>query len=468
MRSELRRRRQLSRCTLVSAAWLSAALVCSACMAGDLGEPSYPGGWGRGYDLLIGRAYVPTQLDQEIFDNLWRTWDEPLRSEAEKASPAERRRMTLSRYGLDEAPGREGGAPLQYADDGRGGWATNCFLCHGGKVEGKLIPGAPNTYIVITTLFQEIVETKRLLGREVDAVEVGGLLVPLGGSRGTTNAIIFGVVLGSMRDPDLTVHTDRPLPKLIHNDHDAPPWWHVKRKEYLYADGFAPTGHRALMQFMMAPTNGPEVFHEAEADFAEIYDWLQSLEPPKYPGPIDQELAAKGKELFNQNCAECHGTYGDGGEFPNTIVPLDVVGTDPARWESLTPLLRMGYQFSWFAHHGEKKVIADTDGYVAQPLDGIWASAPYLHNGSVPTLWHLFHPDQRPVVWKRTESGYDHEKIGLEITEYDELPPDVKSAKERREYFDTRKFAKSAQGHLFPDQLTEDEKTAVLEYLKTL
>jgi len=422
----------------------------------------------KGYDLLVNRAYVPAGFGKEVFDNLWRSWEEPLHSKAEKATPQQRRRMALSRYGLTEAPGRIGGIPMQYADDGKGGWATNCLTCHGGKVAGKIIPGAPNTGIALQTLVQDVVATKRLLGKKVPPSELGAALIPLGGSNGTTNAIIFGVVLGSMRDADLNVHTDRPMPKLMHNDHDAPAWWNYKYKTYLYADGFAPRGHRALMQFMMAPSNGPEVFHKAEADFEEIEQWLMSLDPPKYPWPINQALADRGEVLFNQTCSECHGTYGENASYPNKNVPLDVVGTDRARWDSLTTQMRAGYKFSWFGRLDGQEVIANPEGYVAQPLYGIWASAPYLHNGSVPTLWHLFHPDKRPVVWKRTENGYDTQRVGLEVTEYDDLPAGVKGSKQKRTFFDTRKFAKSAQGHLFPDELSEDEKQAVMEYLKTL
>lgn len=458
--------------TQVIGAALAVALFCTApLLANDLGDrrPSddalEPGYW-----HLLNNDYVPAQLDQEVWDNLWRVWEPKLKKEAEKASDAERRAMTLSRYGLTEAPGREGGIPLQYADDGRGGWVLNCFSCHGGKVNGQVIPGLPNTHIALETLFQEIVETKRLLGREVSAGEAAGsLLVPLGKSNGTTNAIIFGVVLANYRDADLNLHMDRPMPKLVHNDHDAPPWWNMKYKTHLYADGFAGTGHRALMQFMLTPENGPEKFHESEDDFRKIYDWILHLEPPKYPWPIDESLARQGEAIFNQTCAGCHGTYGENPQFPNEIVPIEVVGTDRARLDSLTPEMRAGYEVSWFSNYGEKKAIHDPGGYLAQPLHGIWASAPYLHNGSVPTLYHLFYPEERPLIWRRTEDGYDTEKIGLAVTVYDELPADAKrNAKERRKYFDTRLFAKSAEGHLFPDELNDEEKRAVLEYLKTL
>jgi mono/diheme cytochrome c family protein len=446
-------------------------LLAASATAGDVSKTQGLDGMPQGYRNLIEHVYVHGGgMNQETFDNLWRTWEEPLKSEAEKATPEKRRQMTLSRYGLTDAPGREGGVPLQYAADSSGNWSTNCFTCHGGKVAGQIIPGLPNTHIALQTITEEAVQTRILMGEKISQLEATSLFVPLGGSNGTTNAIIFGVVLAAFRDEDLNVDTNKPVPKLIHNDHDAPPWWNVKHKKYLYADGFAGKGHRALMQFMMAPSNGPEAFHNAEADYKQIYDWIEGLEAPKYPFAIDRDLAKKGEAIFNRTCSECHGTYEDPKQyaFPEKIVPIEVVGTDRARLDSLTPVMRASYEASWFSNHGEKKSIADPGGYVAQPLWGIWASAPYLHNGSVPTLWHLFHADKRPVVWQRTEDGYDSAKVGLEVREYDGLPEGIKTAKQKRTVFDTRLFAKSAQGHLFPEELNEDEKVAVIEYLKTL
>jgi hypothetical protein len=138
------------------------------------------------------------------------------------------------------------------------------------------------------------------------------------------------------------------------------------------------------------------------------------------------------------------------------------------RLDALPPEHRRNYGASWFGHFGRQPVVEEPDGYVAPPLDGIWASAPYLHNGSVPTLWHVLHPKQRPVVWRRNEDGYDTEKVGLEVETADRLPKSVTTAAERREWFDTRAFGKSAGGHLFPDELDEDQKRSVLEYLKSL
>ncbi len=231
------------------------------------------------------------------------------------------------------------------------------------------------------------------------------------------------------------------------------------------------------MQFMLVPENNAEFFRDHEDEFRDVYAYLSSLRAPKYPRPVDPGLAAKGAKLFEQNCAECHGTYGHTSDlesiasYPNAMVPIDQIGTDPVRHAALPVDGREHYARSWFAHAGdadERETLTDPAGYVAPPLDGVWASAPYFHNGSVPTLWHLLHPTQRPAVWRRVSDALNDSKVGLSIETFDRVPWDESDVAVRRSYFDTRRFGKSAAGHDFPDQLNEPEKQAVLEYLKTL
>ena len=422
----------------------------------------------RGYRVLTEKAFLAPDFDQEVFDNLWMIWEEPLRSRAENATPRERRAMAFSRYGFTELPGSEGQGALQYVDDGQGGWVMNCLACHGGKVAGRAIAGLPNSHYALETLTEEVRQTKIVLRKPLARMDVGSLFMPLGTSNGTTNSVMFGVALMAYRDADLNVHPDNPRPEMLHHDHDAPPWWHMRKKRRLYSDGFAQKGHRALMQFMMIPQNGPEKFREWEQDFRDVQAWMESLEPPPYPWNIDRPLAHQGEQVFNQSCARCHGTYGAAATYPEVIVPIEEIQTDRARLDALTVQQRQGYAASWFAHYGAQEIIVDPGGYAAPPLDGIWASAPYLHNGSVPTLWHLLHPDERPRVWLRTEDGYSQEHVGLEVSTFETLPDHVTTTAQRRRYFDTSRFSKSAAGHNFPDELDEDEKRAVLEYLKTL
>ncbi len=421
----------------------------------------------RGYRWLTHKAYLSADFDQEVFDQLWTVWPKQLRKRAEAATAGERRRMAFSRYGLTVRPEDET-KPLQYVVDDDGKWTMNCFACHGGKLRGETIPGLPNSHYALETLTSDVRQVKLALGRPMSHMDAGSLFVPLGKSNGTTNAVMFGVALMSYRDENLHFLPSRRPPKMVHHDMDAPAWWTFKKKKYIYIDGFAVKAAKPLMQFMLVQENGPQEFASAAPEFEDVYEFLESLEPPAYPFPIDEELAALGRIAFETNCSRCHGTYGENPTYPEKVTPLDEVETDEVRLMALSKRDRMLYHRSWFADFGNHATVLEPKGYVAPPLDGIWASAPYLHNGSVPTLWHLFNPDERPVVWKRTEDGYDRDRVGLEVQEFAQLPTSIRSPDELRTYFNTRIFGKSSRGHTFPDELTETDKTAVLEYLKSL
>ncbi|MGE5192493.1 MAG: cytochrome c [Deltaproteobacteria bacterium] len=427
----------------------------------------------RGFHWLTTKPYLPADFDQEVFENLWKVWPAELRDSAREASPEERRRLAFSRYGLMEPPygetGRQGQGPaLGYVSDGRGGWVMNCLACHAGKVAGRVIPGLPNSHYLLETLTEDVRLMKLKMGKPLTHMDKGSLTMPLGTTRGTTNSVMFGVALGALRDKDLNMRRDPVIPVMLHNDVDAPPFWNVRRKKRLYSDGFAIKSHRPLLQFVMLPRNSGETLRGWEEEFRDILAWIESLEAPAYPWEIDRPLAETGRIAFERTCARCHGTYGEKASYPDKIVPIDEVKTDPARLKSLTTEHRRKMQEGWFGDYGREPYIVDPGGYAAPPLNGIWASAPYLHNGSVPTLWHVMHPDERPAVWSRTEDGYDRTRVGLEVTTFEKLPESAKSPAQKREFFDTRLPGKSAAGHPFPDELTEAEKHAVIEYLKTL
>jgi hypothetical protein len=92
-------------------------------------------------------------------------------------------------------------------------------------------------------------------------------------------------------------------------------------------------------------------------------------------------------------------------------------------------------------------------------------SAPYFHNGSVPTLWHMLHVEKRPAVWRRTSSdGYDSHRVGLVAEELQQVPVAATTDNElRRESFQTKVPGKSAAGHAFVEELSEAEKQSGLE-----
>jgi hypothetical protein len=154
------------------------------------------------------------------------------------------------------------------------------------------------------------------------------------------------------------------------------------------------------------------------ASLAVIARWLRTgAVPPSYPFAIDRALAARGKPLYERYCAACHGH--DGRDFSGTRVgtvdPIDHVRTDPCRLDNYTHALaaEQGNLYSGFPDlrfsHFRK-----TDGYANMPLDGIWLRAPYLHNGSVPTLRDLLEPSsRRPAFFYRGYDVIDRKKVGF-------------------------------------------------------
>jgi cytochrome c5 len=454
-------------CRRSSIAWLTVLLIVTAIPHLSAGEPTPAE---RGYKVLRTKQFLPPDFDQQTFDALWKVWPEPLRSQAKQATPAQRRKLTFSHYGLMEPPGDQAGQgpAIGYVSDGKQGWVMSCLACHAGKVAGKMIPGLGNSHYALQTLTEDVRLTKLSMFKRPSHLDLAALKLPLSTTNGTTNSVVFGVVLGALRDADMNVNRKRPTPKLLHHDMDAPPLWNVKKKRSLYADGFAPKTPRPLMQFMLLPSNNADTVKSWEPDFTDVLAWIESLEPPKYPWQGDRDLAARGKTLFEKTCSRCHGTYGPSGKYTQKTIPLNVIGTDPLRLKALASEHRRWMKTGWLSRYGKDHVELNPVGYVAPPLDGLWASAPYLHNGSVPTLWHLLHADARPTVWKRTEDGYDRAKTGLEIEIFKAVPDSVKTPRARRTYFDTTRPGKSAAGHRFPETLTEPEKRAVLEYLKTL
>lgn len=457
----------------VVARWMLALLLVASLSVKTFSAepvPSSPASAEEGWKVLRSHPLLPADFDEEVFEQLWTVWPEPDRSAAEAAAPAARRKLMFEYYGLVPKPDDPEcrGIPLGYISDGRQGWVMTCLACHGGSVAGQVIPGLGNSHYALQTLTEDVRLVKLRLKKTLTHMDLGSLKIPLNLTDGTTNSVIFGVLLGALRRPDMSVVLSRPVIHVENHDVDAPPYWNVKKKSSLYADGFAPKTHRPLMQFMLIPRNTQEIVYGWENDFRNILAWIESVEAPRYPWDIDENQAARGRQVFETNCARCHGSYGPGGKYEQQTVAIDDIGTDRLRLDALTVEHRQWMKVGWMSNYGKDPVVVAPGGYVAPPLDGLWASAPYFHNGSVPTLWHVLHPQDRPKIWKRTRDGYDRSRVGLEITEFPEIPEDAVAPAQRRRYFNTALPGKSSAGHTYPDELTEEEKASLLEYLKTL
>ncbi|MBK7936164.1 MAG: c-type cytochrome [Lewinellaceae bacterium] len=248
---------------------------------------------------------------------------------------------------------------------------------------------------------------------------------------------------------------------------DVPAWWLMKKKNALYYNGLGrgDFGRLASASGMLTMLDSAEA-RRIDSRMPDLMAWIRTIEPPKYPYPIDGELAAAGKKIFEKTCYKCHGTYGDSVSYPNLLVSLEKAGTDPLLSNAYKthPEYHTWYNNSWYGQGANKGQMLPNDGYVAPPLDGVWATAPYLHNASVPTLEDLLNSTQRPVYWKRvfenTEANYDQVKGGWKYT--------VEPAKTDVETYDTTLPGYGNGGHKFGDRLTAEERKAVVEYLKTL
>lgn len=246
---------------------------------------------------------------------------------------------------------------------------------------------------------------------------------------------------------------------------DVPAWWLLKKKNALYYNGLGVGDFARLSSAsgMLVLADSAEA-RRTDEKMVDLIAWIRTLDPPKYPYPIDAKLAARGKRIFEKTCKKCHGGYGDAGEYPNLLVDLDVIGTDSLLAYSYQryPEYSDWYNRSWYAQGPNRAQLLPNHGYVAPPLDGVWATAPYLHNGSVPTIDDLLNSPNRPVYWKRSfnNADYDAAKMGWRYS--------IESSKVGNETYDTSLPGYGNGGHLFGDKLTSEERRAVLEYLKGL
>jgi mono/diheme cytochrome c family protein len=410
-------------------------------------------------------AMNPPSWSARAFGDVWKQW-------GLKEKPADFDRRLRERYGLHPAPYENAGLPmgLHYSQGPFGkGIINDCLLCHAGVVAGQTIVGLGNSALDLQTMFDDFFAQDKIPFK---------VPVQLSYVRGTVDPVNPVTFLMTFRDLDLNLARN-PFQLDYSKDvvSDPPAWWLLKRKTTRnWTGGVNVNSIRVDMVNLLTPLNPPQDIKKHETTFADIHAFVMSTEAPKYPFGVDATLAEKGRGLFNETCARCHGTYGPGGKYPNKIVPLDTLGTDRTLARSLSRKNMEIFNKTWFAQ--EKRAdggwyqAAETPGYQAPPLDGVWATAPYFHNASVPTIYHVLNSKARPKIFTRSyrshKEDYDAKRLGWKITVLDR-PPDPKSpGHERRKIYDTSLPGQSNAGHTFGDDLTEDERRAVIEYLKGL
>jgi mono/diheme cytochrome c family protein len=255
-----------------------------------------------------------------------------------------------------------------------------------------------------------------------------------------------------------------------------------KGKDFFYAITAADTSIKHMQE--LAPvvaaftiaTMGftPERSEEAIPDANDILSFVAKFQSPPFPGKIDVQRAEEGRKIFQKNCQSCHGKYEGTAtsnqlvSFPNNFMPIAEIQTDSVRATCLKPGDTKAIKSTQL---GKKMEVQVNKGYVTPILLGLWATAPYLHNGSVPTLWHLMHPKSRPAKFFCGGHQLDYDKMGIkgEMRDgiYQYMPGYVGFSEP--EIFDTSKKGMSNSGHTEQfETLTEKEKSELLEFLKTL
>ncbi|MBB4078983.1 mono/diheme cytochrome c family protein [Lewinella aquimaris] len=355
----------------------------------------------------------------------------------------------------------------------------NCFTCHSGEVDGQLVLGLGDSWSDYEKSMVVMGQGMRIgMGLkykkedpEVAAFKDFGRYFKVMAPKikttqpGANPAFRLAEACMMHRDPEDLTYVDEPQYEMWDYNiaTDTPPLWNVKKKNALYYNGIG-RGSMPKLLLQASVLGVPDSTHSRKSveAFKDVYAWLQTLEPPAYPGEVDEVMAREGELLFNDKCAGCHGTYGAEETYPNKVIHLDVVKTDRLYADYIRQSgIVEWYNKSWFATSEPKSYFQPTDGYVAPPLDGIWASAPYLHNGSVPTIYELLDSKSRPDRWTRSgdTKAYDHERLGWL---YDPEP------KNKQWTFDTTVPGYGNGGHTFGDKLSDRERWAVVEYLKTL
>ena len=297
----------------------------------------------RGRVALTLRGFLKPEWSDAAYRRAARLWDQP--APDPDSDPAGYAAAFRYRYGLHPAPYPNDGLPMGLRrgigrDGVKTGLQIDCMVCHGGSIGGKSYVGLGNTQLDLQAPAQRADDRRRPATAPLD------LHPQL--SRGTNNAghgrrrACSASAIRTSRSATFPLPLGVNLPEM-----DTPAWWHLKRKRTMYYDGRTDARSvRTNMQFMLGEKS-LEDFKELEPTFRDFRAFFLSLEPPKYPFPIDSAQAARGQVVFEETCARCHGTYGPDGKYPNKIVPLDVIGTDPARSNGLSDRLVAHYNSTW-------------------------------------------------------------------------------------------------------------------------
>jgi mono/diheme cytochrome c family protein len=256
----------------------------------------------------------------------------------------------------------------------------------------------------------------------------------------------------------------QPIDDTIGNSDMMPIWNEKAHKGFaLHWDGLESSLIETIRTGAIGDGAEKKSFKHHLAELDRVEKFITERQPPKYPFSIDQALADHGQKVFaDQQCASCHAF---GGARTGQVIPVGEpeLATDRHRlamWnkQAADTYNQFAEGYPWKFNNVRK---VEPAGFVAVSLDGLWLRAPYLHNGSVPSLTDLFQPlDSRPKKFYRGYDVYDPVKVGF--------VSDGPEAQRIGFEYDTNLPGNANQGHTYGTSLSIEDRQGLIEYLKTL
>lgn len=360
---------------------------------------------------------------------------------------------------------------------------VGCVACHSGRAAGQYIVGLGNKNVDVVRLATDVhrIEKywRKLTPEFLKSPEYRSL---------EQSAMGFSSYLADPRIGNLTqglvpvsfirgwfyrVHGEAVPLNMTRGQVKIPMLWgyELKRHAGQFCDGYG-NGTKAGWAAAVELAAGQKhqtvraYYHDVETAEALFSEFL----PPRYPFRVQAHRAERGRQLFNRTCAQCHGTYArdsEGAPVYQTpkFIPLFIVRTDSDRLDGNTEAFNAQVRRSPLNDLIQHNNLGP--GYFAPRLEGVWARFPYLHNGSVPTIKALLTPPRlRPALFSLARAGererFDPHALGLQLNGGPAPQPDS------RQTYNTSRIGHSNQGHDFYTDLSDAERTDLIEYLKTL
>lgn len=394
-----------------------------------------------------------------------------------------RENKIIPAYGM--APSLKAGAPLS--------WTVNCLVCHTAEIDGVAYFGAGTKVFDDLWLGESLKMLTNERWRAVLARDPASRAMAADANRilnshhhdkidsltrARSTAFAASHVELYLRPHNNTMPRSEDVGR---GDVKTPPLWHTAAKMPAgrwYSDGSFHGRIPLMASSMELEKDRPFdalVEHVIPAIKEEFDSVIRHLRPPPYPYAIDRDLAEQGRQLFYSmrvGCSQCHGRYDGQGNVDWPGIHADV-GTDRARLAVVSDGFIEAFNSSPIAAEG---ALVKSHGYAATPLTGVWANYPYLHNGSVPTLYHLLGPaSERPRIFHvMAARRFDRERVGQLLYEgrandrVGELELFQKFGSSR-DWFNTARPGSGNGGHDFWSRIrTDRNRRALIEYLKTL